>query len=130
MTTGRIEVFLVHPGGPFFKNRDDVWSIPKGLQEEGEDLLETAKREFCEETNIVIPDLIRNLYNIGSVTYNGKVVYAWAFEGDLPTDYILKSNASKFKWPENDRGEFFDLETAKKKILAEQSEFLKRLKTK
>ena len=51
----KIEVFLVHPGGPFFKFRNDVWSVPKGLQEDGEDLLETAKREFCEETNLVIP---------------------------------------------------------------------------
>ncbi len=127
----RIEVFLVHPGGPFFKLRDDVWSIPKGLQEDGEDLLETAKREFCEETGISLArrGLVRQTFlNLGFVTYNNKIVYCWAFEQDLPKNYIFKSNPSKFGWPENDKGKFFDIETAKQKILPAQSEFLVRIK--
>ncbi len=122
-----LQVFLVHPGGPFFKNRDDVWGIPKGWIEENENLLEAAKREFSEETGMLLnPNT--SYCELGSTTYpNGKVVYAWAFEGDLPRDYILKSNPSKFGWPENDRGEFFDLETAKLKILPAQLPFLAKL---
>lgn len=112
------EVFLVHPGGPFFKNRDNVWSVPKGEQHDGEDLLETAKREFCEETNIVIPAFEPE--SIGFVKYNNKLVYCWAFESDLPKEFIFKSNKTPQGWDENDRGEFFDLETAKLKIIKYQ----------
>lgn len=135
LVAGKPQVFLVHPGGPFFKFNDHVWSIPKGLQEDGEDLLETAKREFCEETGISLArrGLVRQTFlNLSFVTYNDKIVYCWAFESDLPrfageAGFVFKSNPSKFGWPENDKGEFFNLETAKEKILPAQKEFLVRL---
>ena len=126
-----IEVFLVHPGGPFFKNRDNVWSIPKGLQENGEDLLATAKREFEEETNIVILERSdRIFFDLNFVEYNNKRVYCWAFENNITDEEIkkvFKCNFSKFGWPENDEGEFFDIETAKLKIFPGQLPFLERL---
>ena len=131
----KLEVFLVHPGGPFFKNRDDVWSVPKGLVEPNEDLLAAAKREFTEETGIVIASDTKQS-SLGIVNYNNKTVHAWAFEKDLPKDsprfaseagFQLKSDPTPQGWPENDKGEFFNLETAKKKILKGQLPFLERL---
>jgi len=119
-----LEVFLVHPGGPFFKFKDNVWSIPKGEQKDGESLLETAKREFEEETGIVPPEWETSL---GMVEYNNKIVYCWAFENDLPKNFKLKSNLTKFGWPENDKGEFFGIPIVKTKILAAQVDFLSRL---
>lgn len=121
-----LEVFLIHPGGPFFKNNDKVWSIPKGEQLDAEDLLETAKREFFEETGINVPQNA-NFLDLKTVKYNSKTIYCWAFDGDLPENFVLKSNPSKFGWPENDKGEFFDFNTAKTKILKSQLEFLNRL---
>lgn len=122
-----LEVFLVHPGGPFFKNNDKVWGIPKGEQHDEEDLLETAKREFEEETGIRFAR--GPLTNLGFVKYNNKIVYCWAFESDLPENFVFKSNLSKFKWLENDKGEFFSIEEAKNKILPGQKIFLDRLST-
>ncbi|MBI3887715.1 NUDIX domain-containing protein, partial [Candidatus Microgenomates bacterium] len=125
----KLEVFLVHPGGPFWAKKDDgVWGIPKGLIEnENDDLLETAKREFEEETGIEIPMDI-GMTPLGFITYpNGKIVHAWTFENDIPNDFVLKSNLTQQGWPEIDRGEFFDLETAKKKIYLPQKDFLDRL---
>src|SRR4051794_39051772 len=78
---GGLEVFLAHPGGPFFKNKDDgAWTIPKGQVEDGEDLLDTAKREFEEETGIVPRGPFVALSAVRQK--GGKTVHAWAFEGD------------------------------------------------
>jgi predicted NUDIX family NTP pyrophosphohydrolase len=121
----RLEVFIVHPGGPFFASKDDgVWSIPKGLVNEGEDLLRAAKREFEEETGI---QPVGEMIPLGQVKLSsGKVVYAWAFERDLWEEITVKSNYFTMEWPQNsgrvqsfpevDRGGFFDPATAKIKL--------------
>lgn len=133
----KIEVFLVHPGGPFYtKKGDGFWSIPKGLVEnpEGEDFLPDAIREFEEETNN--PAKSEKFISLGSVKLkSGKIVHAWAFEGDLEKDF--KSNEFEMEWPprsgkkqkfpEVDKAEFFDPENAKVKLSAEQAEFIDRL---
>lgn len=120
-----LEVFLVHPGGPFWKNNDKVWEIPKGLVED-DDLFETAKREFKEETGL---DPANEALELGFIVYpNGKKVYAWAFEGDLPNNFELKSNLTPQGWPEVDKGEFFTIEEAKQKIFPPQFELVMRLK--
>lgn len=124
----RVEVFLVHPGGPFFKHRDDgIWGIPKGEQHDNEDLLVCAKREFTEETGIQIKT--KKFLYLGFIEYNNKKVYAWAFGGGLPDNFVLKSNPSKFGWPEIDRGEFFSLEEASLKIHPVQKQFLLKLRS-
>lgn len=133
-TNNKIEVFLVHPGGPFFKFNDHVWSIPKGLQEDGENLLETAKREFCEETSFPGAALANvNFVNLGFVCYNNKKVYCWAFDSPrsdrVEASYVFKSNLSKFGWPENDKGEFFNFDVALSKIHPAQKPFLFTLRT-
>ncbi len=132
-----LEVFLVHPGGPYFARKDDgYWSIPKGLVEGEEDLLEAAQREFEEETGIqpagpFIP--------LGSVKQrSGKVVHAWAFRGDWDSAQGLRSNTFQIEWPprsgkrrtfpEIDRASFFSPADAAVKMHAEQAEFLDRLK--
>jgi predicted NUDIX family NTP pyrophosphohydrolase len=132
---GHLEVLLVHPGGPYWLNKDaGAWTIPKGLVDEGEDLLESAKREFEEETGVK-PN--GEFLPLGQVKQKaGKVVHAWAFEGDLdPT--TIKSNTYKEQWPpksgqwktfpEVDRADFFSIEEGKKKINQAQAEFLSRL---
>jgi predicted NUDIX family NTP pyrophosphohydrolase len=123
---GRIEVFLAHPGGPYFKNKDEgAWSIPKGEVEGVDGLLETALREFEEETGIAPPR--DPLIELGQVKQRGgKVVIAWAFEGDLAQGWSVTSNTFPLEWPpgsgriqdfpEIDRAEFFDLELARRKI--------------
>jgi predicted NUDIX family NTP pyrophosphohydrolase len=130
-----IEVFLAHPGGPFWARRDTgAWTIPKGVVDEGEDLLDAARREFREETGIVAtPPYI----SLGSVKQKaGKVVHAWAWEGDADPD-SLTSNTTTAEWPrgsgrwltfpEVDRCAWFDLDTAHEKINPAQSAFLPRL---
>src|ERR1043165_5942573 len=78
---GKLQVLLAHPGGPFFQNKDaGVWSIPKGEPEPDEDLLETAKREFQEETGVTPNGPYTALTSVKQK--GGKIVYAWAFEGD------------------------------------------------
>ena len=133
-----IKLFLVHPGGPYFKNKDlGYWSIPKGLPEkEDEDLLEAAKREFEEETGIKPED---EFLSLGSVKQkSGKIVYAWAFQKNINEDNIdVKSNLFELEWPpksgkyinipEIDRGEYFSVTEAKKKINSAQIEFIDRL---
>ena len=93
-----LEYFLVHPGGPFFKSKDaGVWSIPKGLPEPGEALIDTAQREFLEETGIrpAAP-----FHELGSVRQKGgKVVYAWSFIGAWDPDEGIKCNTFLLEWP-------------------------------
>ena len=121
---GKLQVLLAHPGGPFFKNKDDVaWSIPKGEVEAGEDLLETAKREFKEETGVTATGPFIALTPVKQK--GGKVVHAWAFNGDCDPTAIV-SNNFKMEWPprsgrqvefpEIDRAGFFDVAAARRKI--------------
>jgi predicted NUDIX family NTP pyrophosphohydrolase len=133
---GELEVLLVHPGGPFFRNKDDgAWTIPKGEVGEGEDLFARARIEFQEELGFAPSG---NWIELGSVKQKGgKTVHAWAFEGDLPDHFKLASNTFEMEWPprsgstqtfpEIDRAEFFSIEDARKKINAAQIAFLERL---
>jgi predicted NUDIX family NTP pyrophosphohydrolase len=132
-----LEVLLVHPGGPFFRNKDEgAWTIPKGEALPGEDLLSRAQTEFEEELGIrPIADWIP----LGSVKQKGgKTVHAWAFEGDLPDGFELKSNTFEIEWPprsgkrqkfpEIDQAVFFPEALAVKKINPAQAVFLTRLR--
>src|SRR5882762_1843091 len=94
---GSLEVLLVHPGGPFWRNKDDgAWTIPKGEAAEGEDVLTRAKTEFQEELGFVPSG---DLIPIGSVKQKGgKTVHAWTFEGDLPDQFKLASNTFEMEW--------------------------------
>jgi len=130
-----LKVFLVHHGGPYWKNKDErAWSIPKGLVNEGESLLDAAKREFEEETGIKIK---LPLISLGSVKQkSGKEVHSWAFEGDW-TGFLMKQSmieiefpyksGKKIKVPEVDKAGFFPISVAKKKIILAQAEFIDRL---
>jgi predicted NUDIX family NTP pyrophosphohydrolase len=132
---GELEVLLVHPGGPFFQNKDaGAWSIPKGEVESGEDLLFTAQREFNEETGFEPhPPFIR-LTRIQQK--GGKIVQAWAFESDCDPAQ-LRSNTLKLEWPpcsgdvrefpEIDRGAWLGLTEARRKIKAAQIPLLEEL---
>lgn len=125
---GRLQVFLVHPGGPFFKNKDDgVWSIPKGEFADGEEALDAAKREFEEETGQKIDG---DFIELKPVTLkSGKKVYAWAVEGDIDHETI-RSNLFEMEWPpksgrkqsfpEIDRAAWMDVDTARLKMNAGQ----------
>jgi len=132
---GRLEVLLVHPGGPFFSGKHEgVWTIPKGEIEEGEDPLAAARREFEEETGLSPEGLF---VPIGSIRQKGgKVVSAWAFEGDAEPA-TFRSNSFKMEWPprsgkqaefpEIDRAAFFGLHDAKRAINPAQAPLLKAL---
>src|SRR6478609_10764122 len=132
---GTLELFLAHPGGPFWAKRDlGAWTIPKGTVDEGEELLETALREFHEETGITAHEPFLPL---GSVKQRaGKTVHAWAWEGDADAATIT-SNDARAEWPRNsgnwvtypevDRCAWFDLETAARKMNPAQAELLARL---
>jgi predicted NUDIX family NTP pyrophosphohydrolase len=132
-----LEVFLVHPGGPFFRNKDEgFWGIPKGLPDEGEDLFDAARREFSEETGFPIPPGAEFI-PLGQVKQKaGKVVHGWAFEGDCDPA-MLKCNTMRIqyppgsgKWitaPEVDKGAFFTVNDARVKINSAQAAFLDRL---
>jgi predicted NUDIX family NTP pyrophosphohydrolase len=133
--SGRIEVFLVHPGGPFWAKKDyGVWSIPKGEFADSEEPLEAAKREFQEETSFPIEGTFSPLNPVKQP--GGKTVYAWAVEGDIDAGAI-RSNTFSIEWPigsartksfpEIDRADWFDLEVAKIKILKGQSGLLEQL---
>jgi len=130
-----LQVLLAHPGGPFYVRKDvGAWSIPKGEADPGEDLLSAARREFQEELGFS-PD--GEFLPLGSVTQkSGKIVHAWAIEGQWdPT--LIKSNSFLMEWPphsgkqaefpEVDRAQFFDLEEARRRINPAQAELLTRL---
>jgi predicted NUDIX family NTP pyrophosphohydrolase len=132
---GVLQVMLAHPGGPYWENRDEgSWSIPKGLFEENEAPLDAARREFAEETGF---DVTGEFIELGALVQpGGKVVHAFALESDLDTAAIT-SNTFSLEWPphsgriehypEIDRGEWFDIAQASKKITRGQLEFLDRL---
>ena len=136
-TGNSIEVLLAHPGGPFFARKDEgVWTIPKGVVEPGEDdLLQRACIEFEEELGIKPTG---EAVAIGSVRQKGgKIVYAWAMEGNVAAEFEYRSNTFELEWPprsgkmqsfpEVDRASFFSLEEAGRKINPAQKEFLVRL---
>ena len=123
-----LEVFLVHPGGPFWANKDEgSWSIPKGEFEPSEDPLAAARREFTEETGFTASGAFKRLTPLKQKS--GKIVHAWAVEFDCdPT--LVKSNTFVFKgreFPEVDRAGWFTIEEAKQKILPGQAGFLDQL---
>ena len=132
---GFLEVFIVHPGGPYFLHRDEgAWTIPKGLVEEGEEMLNTAIREFGEETGLKSQG---EYIPLGYIQQKGgKIVHGWAFSGDWNGEPI-KSNEFELEWPVNsgkynsypevDRGDFFTPEAAKRKINPAQISFIERL---
>ena len=132
---GKLLVMLVHPGGPFWAKKDDgAWSIPKGIYEEGENPLDAAKREFQEETG---QEVEGEFIDLGEVKQpSRKIVHAWALESNFDTSRII-SNTFSLEWPpksgitreypEVDKGQWFDLQEARGKILKGQSEFLDRL---
>ena len=131
-----LEVLLVHPGGPYFQNKDEgAWTIPKGEVGEGEDLLQRAKMEFQEELGVAASG---DWMDMGSVKQKGgKTVHAWAFAGDLKDGFQLVSNTFEMEWPprsgkvrqfpEVDRASFFSLDEAREKINLAQTVFLDRL---
>jgi predicted NUDIX family NTP pyrophosphohydrolase len=130
-----IEVFLGHVGGPLWARREPSWSIPKGEPDDGEDLLDAARREFTEETGLAVP--VGEWLSLGEWRQpNGKVVTAWAVEGDLDADAAV-SNTFTMEWPprsghhqdfpELDRFAWVDLEAASGMLIGGQAEFLTRL---
>ncbi|QEM09822.1 NUDIX domain-containing protein [Mucilaginibacter rubeus] len=134
-TAQGLQVFLVHPGGPFFKNKDvGSWSIPKGEYLPDEDPLAAAKREFQEETGQEISGDFIALSPIKQK--GGKTVQAWAIEGNIDPEKI-KSNTFEIEWPprsgrkqafdEIDRAEWFNIPTAKIKINPAQAAFINEL---
>lgn len=131
-----IEVLLAHPGGPFFKDRDEGhWTIPKGEPDPEESMLDAAVREFAEETGLPVPGGAR--IELGSITQKGgKVVHAWAVEGDLDPD-AAHSNTIEIEWPprsrrmqsfpEIDRVAWFDPGEARRRIKDAQVPLIDRL---
>jgi len=134
-TNNILEIFLVHPGGPFFKNKDEgSWSIPKGEFSDDEEGLAAAKREFEEETGQAIDG---EFISLGTIRQkSGKNVYAWAIEGDINHETIF-SNTCEVEWPprsgkkltipEIDRAAWFMVDEAKQKINPAQAELIDRL---
>jgi predicted NUDIX family NTP pyrophosphohydrolase len=132
----RLEVLLAHQGGPFWAKKDlGHWTIPKGEVEPGEQFEAVARREFAEETGHDAPD--QPLIDLGGITQkSGKLVLGWAVEGDLDPSTAV-SNTYEMEWPphsgvvrsfpEIDRVEWFDLDTARRRLKAAQVPFLDRL---
>lgn len=134
-SAGRPEVFLVHPGGPFWARRDaGAWSIPKGEFEPSEDALTAAKREFTEETGLSVEGEFLPLAPLKQPS--GKIVHAWAVAADCDASAI-RSNTFAMEWPprsgkmqkiaEIDRADWFDIKTARRKLHRGQIGFLDEL---
>ena len=130
-----LEIFLVHPGGPFWQKKDiGAWSIPKGEFTDDEDGLNAAKREFMEETGTNINGEFIELKPVKQKS--GKLIYAWAVQGDIDASTI-KSNDFEMQWPpksgimksfpEIDKGEWFSPAVAKQKINPSQVAFIDEL---
>ena len=132
---GTLELFLAHPGGPFWAHRDDgAWTLPKGVVNAGEDLLAAARREFEEETCL---HPAGPFLPLGSIRQKaGKTVHAWAWEGDADPARVT-SNSMRTEWPrgsgqwltfpEVDRCAWFDPDVARVKLNPAQAEFVDRL---
>jgi predicted NUDIX family NTP pyrophosphohydrolase len=131
----KLEVMLVHPGGPFWARKDQAaWSIPKGILDENENPLDAAKREFNEETGLEADGAFIELGEVKQPS--GKIVHAWALEKDLDVTEI-ESNCFTIEWPKNsgkmreypeiDRAGWFSLDEARTKILKGQVALLDRL---
>lgn len=136
---GKVQFFLVHPGGPFYTRKNEgVWTIPKGLVDLNEELLNAAKREFLEETGIKPKG---NFFNLGTIRMkSGKEVHCWMFEGEWDETFGITSNTFDMEWPpksgkhiqvpEADRGAWMEYDEAIKMIHPSQTPFLERaLKT-
>ena len=132
---GELEVFLVHPGGPFWAKKDaGAWSLPKGEFVEGDDPLAAAKREFTEETGFPIDGEFRRLDPLKQ--RSGKVIHAWAIEADCDASQV-RSNLFSLEWPpksgqiqkfpEVDRAGWFSIPEARKRIIAGQVGFIDQL---
>ena len=132
---GVLEVFLVHPGGPYWAKKDlGAWSLPKGEYTPDEDALAAARREFTEETGFPAEGEFLPLTPLKQPS--GKIIAAWAFQGDCDPEAV-KSNTFSMEWPprsgsqqefpEIDRAGWFTLEEAKVKIIKGQKGFLEEL---
>ncbi len=130
-----LNFFLVHPGGPFFRNKHKgFWTIPKGLVDEGEDLLAAACREFGEETGIIPTGPYHPLGS--TVMKSGKEVFAWAFAGEWDESTGIKSNTFQLNWPprsgktilvpEADEGKWMNYQDAVEYLHPSQQVFLDR----
>lgn len=131
-----LEILLVHPGGPFWRKKDEgAWTVPKGEFDDDEEPLDAAKREFKEELGSPAPN--GDYVTLGSVKQKGgKTVYAWAVKGDFDPGK-LESNTFTCEWPPNskrmqqfpevDRADWFTPEVAKRKILPAQVPFINGL---
>ena len=132
---GALEFFLVHPGGPLWAKKNlGSWSIPKGEYLDGEEPVQAAIREFREETGFPAPE---NLFFLGTITQaSGKIVSAWAGEGDFDASRLV-SNLCEIEWPprsgrrisipEVDRGSWFPVIEAEQRIVSSQRPILERL---
>jgi predicted NUDIX family NTP pyrophosphohydrolase len=135
MTPNGLEYFLVHPGGPFYvKKNEGVWSIPKGVPNDDEEMLDTARREFLEETGIAPTP---PFHSMGTTkNKSGKIIHAWTFEGTWDPSKGITCNTFSLEWPpkskkfidvpENDRAEWMPLEKARRMINPAQIVFLER----
>jgi predicted NUDIX family NTP pyrophosphohydrolase len=134
-TDGLLQIFLVHPGGPFFRKKDDgAWSIPKGEFVDGEEPLAAARREFEEEVGKPINGNFIKLQPIRQKS--GKTVHAWVVEGDIDHEHI-KSNLFEMEWPprsgkmtafpEVDRAGWFTVDIARQKIIPGQAALITEL---
>jgi predicted NUDIX family NTP pyrophosphohydrolase len=135
----QLQVFLVHPGGPFWAKKDlGAWTIPKGEYEFDQEPLNAAKREFHEETGFAPPQ--QNYFELGAIKQaSGKIVSGWAAEGNCDPAHLV-SNFCQVEWPprsghlidipEVDRGEWFEIPEARNRILKSQQPFLEILNRK
>ncbi len=142
----KIEILLVHPGGPYWQNKDEnCWSVPKGeisnfktQNSKPEILKETAIREFEEETSLKLnKEDTNNLKYLGEVRSSNKILYVFVLKKDFGDDFKVKSNlielefppkSKKFiKIPEVDKAGYFDLETARKKLVSYQEKIIDKL---